>query len=244
MFGMVFVRLFMEFQKNVTMKNSNTKILLCEDDANLAMIMGDYLREHNYVVTTASNGQDGLETILNQAFDLCLLDLVSPAKNGLDMLRTLRASGIEIPVIILSQYGEKEDILEAYEAGCDEYVIKPMSMDILMSKIQAWLHRCLLEEENQAVVFQLGKVTFDSVKQTLGKQHLSGRENDLLLMLCRKQNHLVERSKILQSLWQVDNYFASRSLSVYINHLRHVLEKVPEVRILAVHGKGYKLVIE
>jgi len=226
------------------MNNVKTNLLLCEDDVNLAIVMSDYLREHEYMVTHVTNGQEGLEAALTNKYDICLMDVLMPQKTGLEVLREIRESGITMPVIIVSQLGSKEDIIAGYQAGCDGYVVKPASMDILTYQIEAILKRIKMEEENQETVFQLGNVTFDAVKQRVGDERLSGRENELLLMLCRKRNQIVERTLILKSLWQVDNYFASRSLSVYINHLRHILSNVPEVRIVAVHGKGYKLIID
>jgi len=223
---------------------TTTNILLCEDDINLASVMSEYLRAHNYSVTHTANGQEGLEAAQSKAYDLCLLDVRMPLMSGLDMLRELRACDNNLPVIILSQHGEKEDMLAGYEAGCDDYMLKPVSMDILICKIEAIMRRIRIVEDDQQTVYQLGNISFDSVKQRLGKEHLSGRENDLLLMLCRKSNRVVERSQILKALWQTDNYFASRSLSVYINHLRHMIGNIPNVRIVAIHGKGYKLITE
>ena len=167
-----------------------------------------------------------------------------PNMNGLETIQQLRANGRELPVIIVSGRASKEDIINGYKLGCDDYITKPVSMDILIWKIEAILRRVREKNENKLVYFQLGHLHFDSVKQTLGNIHLSSRENDLLLMLCRKRNQLVERNRILKSLWQTDNYFASRSLSVYINHLRNHLQDCPNIKILSVHGKGYKIIDE
>ncbi len=158
------------------------------------------------------------------------------------MTAELRESGNQLPIILASERGEKDDIIAGYAAGCDDYVVKPFSMDILICKIKAFLRRSQIDENNTETIFQIGNTTFDSVRQFLGDKRLSSRENDLLLMLCRKQNSLVERSQILKALWRDDNYFTSRSLAVYVNHLRHLMNDVKGARIIAVHGKGYKLV--
>ncbi|MCQ2341834.1 MAG: response regulator transcription factor [Paludibacteraceae bacterium] len=219
-------------------------ILLCEDDINLASVTMEYLRSEGFAVDHATNGVEGQEFIRQQSYDLCLLDTVMPQKDGITLLKELRESGKTLPVIMVLDHDEKEDIIQAYQVGADDYVVKPFSMDILICKIRAILRRIQVAEDSQETIFQVGNVTFDSVRQLLGGKRLSTRENDLLLMLCRKSNHLVERSHILKSLWQVDNYFSSRSLAVYINHLRHSMSHVKGARIIAVHGKGYKLVLD
>lgn len=221
-----------------------TNILICEDDINLSSIVADYLRNNDYVVDIAKDGKEGLEKCMNSHYDICLLDIMMPNMNGFDMLQQLRANGRELPVIIISGRASKEDIINGYKLGCDDYITKPVSMDILIWKIEAILRRVKEKNENKLVHFQLGNLYFDSVKQTLGDVHLSSRENDLLLILCRKRNQLVERNRILKTLWQTDDYFASRSLSVYINHLRNHLKDCPNIKILSVHGKGYKIIDE
>jgi len=219
-------------------------ILLCEDDANLASVIVEYLRAEGFDVDHATDGMQGWDFIQSKNYDLCLMDVMMPKKDGLTLLKDLRESGHTLPIIIVSERSSKEDILSGYENGCDDYVIKPFSMDILICKIRAMLRRMQMTEDNQETVFQVGNVTFDSARQMLGNKQLSTRENDLLLMLCRKTNHLVERSQILKALWQNDNYFSARSLAVYINHLRKQMSEVKNARILAVHGKGYKLVVD
>jgi len=224
--------------------NTCNNILLCEDDMNLSSVLIEYLRANQFAVGHATNGQEGLEAVLTKTYDLCLLDSSLPQKDGISMLQEMRASGINLPVIILSDRGEKEDIIAGYKAGCDDYVTKPFSMDILICKIKAILRRSQMEDANQETLFTIGNVTYDAARQTIGKKRLSTRENDLLLMLCRKSNQLVERSVILKALWQSDNYFSSRSLAVYVNHLRHLMSDIKGARIVAVHGKGYKLIID
>jgi len=225
--------------------NTNLKsILLCEDDVNLASVVIEYLRAHDFSVDHATDGNEGLEALYGKNYDLCILDTSVPEQDALGMVQQLRNSGKQLPVILISDRSDKDDIIAGYKAGGDDYVLKPFSMDILICKIQAFLRRTQLEDENQETVFHVGNVTFDAVKQTFGKTRLSTRENDLMLMLCRKANKQVDRSQILKVLWQADNYFTARSLAVYINHLRNIMSDVKGARIIAVHGKGYKLVID
>ena len=222
----------------------DTKLLIVDDDVNICGMLKLYFENEGYKVKTANDGIEGLSCFKIYEPDLVLLDIMMPNMNGFDMLQQLRANGRELPVIIISGRASKEDIINGYKLGCDDYITKPVSMDILIWKIEAVLRRVKEKNENKLVHFQLGNLYFDSVKQTLGDIHLSSRENDLLLILCRKRNQLVERNRILKTLWQTDDYFASRSLSVYINHLRNHLQDCPNIKILSVHGKGYKIIDE
>lgn len=224
------------------MKTIPTNILLVEDDASLSTVLADYLRSKGYTVETASNGKEAWELILVKHYDLVISDIMMPKMNGFELLKLLRAQHITLPVIMLSAKTERDDIMLAYELGCDDYVTKPFSMDILICKVEAVLRRFRMTNESKQTEWQLGELVFDSVRQLLGNQHLSSRENDLLKMLCQNMNNLVDRNRILMSIWGADTYFNARSLSVYVNHLRNYLGEDTSIRIMSVHGKGYKLV--
>ena len=170
-----------------------------------------------------------------------MLDIDVPNLNGFEVLAAMSQISLHTPVIVVTQRTAKEDMVRAFELGCDDYVTKPYSMDVLICHIQAVLRRYLAGVDNQTTSFDIAGKTFDSVHQTFDGEHMSSRESDLMLLLCRNMNKLVDRHLILGSLWKNDDYFASRSLSVYINHLRKYLEGTG-YRIIGVHGKGYKLV--
>lgn len=220
-----------------------TNILLIEDDINLNTILADYLRSKEYVVETAVDGQEGWELISKKHFDIILSDIMMPNMNGWQFLRSLRDANNSTPLIFISAKSDREDIIKGYQLGCDDYVTKPYSMDILIHKIEAIVRRCRITNKTNDTEFDLDGQHFDAIRQTLGDQHLSSRENDLLLMLCQNMGKIVERNRILMTLWGSDTYFNSRSLSVYINHLRNYIGKDGNVKILSVHGKGYKLVL-
>ena len=220
-----------------------TYILLLEDDINLSTVLADYLRSKGYAVDTAMDGKEGWEMLSHKHYDILLTDIMMPRMNGLQVLKNLRESNNPIPVIIVSAKNDREDIIKGYNLGCDDYVTKPYSMDILICKIEAVLRRYRVHEKNNDMEFDLNGLHFDAVRQLLGDIHLSSRENELLLTLCQNMGKVVDRSRILTSLWGEDTYFNSRSLSVYINHLRNYIGKDSQVKILSVHGKGYKMVI-
>ena len=220
-----------------------TYILLLEDDINLSTVLADYLRSKGYAVDTAMDGKEGWEMLSHKHYDILLTDIMMPRMNGLQVLKNLRESNNPIPVIIVSAKNDREDIIKGYNLGCDDYVTKPYSMDILICKIEAVLRRYRVHEKNNEMEFNLNGLHFDAVRQLLDDIHLSSRENELLLTLCQNMGKVVDRSRILTSLWGEDTYFNSRSLSVYINHLRNYMGKDSAVKILSVHGKGYKLVI-
>ena len=220
-----------------------TNILLVDDDANLSTVLADYLRSKEYIVEIASNGKEAWDLIMIKHYDLIISDITMPKMNGFELLKLVRNQYPLLPIVMLSAKTSRDDIIRAYGLGCDYYITKPFSMDILICKIEAILRRYRLSLETEQVEWELGGVLFDSVRQQLGDKHLSSRENDLLKMLCVNMNSLVDRNRILMSIWGADTYFNARSLSVYINHLRKYLGEGSPVKIMSVHGKGYKLII-
>lgn len=220
-----------------------TNILIAEDDINLSTVLVDYLQSKGYMAKAVTNGQDAWEMLSKQHFDMLLTDISMPKGNGWQLLKNLRDSQNDIPVIIISAKTDREDIIKGYQLGCDDYMTKPYSMDILICKIEAILRRVNVGDLSEEMQFDLCGVHFDAVRQTLGDRHLSSRENELLLMLCQSMDQTVDRNRILMALWGSDTYFNSRSLSVYINHLRNYIGKDSAVKILSIHGKGYKMVV-
>lgn len=217
-------------------------ILLAEDDVNLSTVLADYLRSRDFQVTTAADGQEAWERLSKKHFDVLLTNISMPKMNGWQLIKAVRDSNQQLPIIIISAKTDREDIIRGYQLGCDDYLTKPFSMDILICKIEAILRRYRMGNQTNEMEFDLSGLHFDAVRQTLGDRRLSSRENELLLMLCQNMDKTVERSRILMTLWGSDTYFNSRSLSVYVNHLRNYIGKDNLIKILSVHGKGYKLV--
>ena len=239
-FGIVFVQHFL--QASPTAVNQlKTEILLCDDEANLVVILADYLRNKGYGVSTAKGAQEAFEIIRSKTLDIALVDAKMPDVDGFEFLDTLRKSGEMMPIILMGDHLAQSDIIKAYNLGCDAYIDKPFAVELLICKIEAILRRCRTNKPTQEKIFELDGKIFDGEKQTFDGQHLSARENDLLLLLWRNKGELVERHLILRSLWRDDSYFASRSLSVYINRLRHILHET-NLQILAVNKRGYRIV--
>ncbi len=227
------------------MKKKQATILLCEDDVNYGMLLCDYFKQKGYKVDYAQDGEEGWQKFNAKSYDFCVLDVMMPVRTGFELCKAIRMTGSLVPVIFLTARTAIEDVLEGYHCGADDYVLKPCSMDVLMCKMESILSR--YHYQRSECPYDVGTMYYDSVKQEIEVNgdliHLSSKENDLLLILAQNANRLVERKVILTSVWHNDNYFASRSLSVYINRLRKVLSTDDEVRILNVHGKGYKLLL-
>ena len=229
------------------MKKNQDAILLCEDDVNFGMLLSDYLRQKDYRVDFARDGEEGWQMFNASHYDFCILDVMMPVKTGFELARAIRMTGSQVPIMFLTVRTAVEDVLEGYACGCDDYVFKPCSMDVMMCKIECILQRFRRQQLANTTFFKLGNIAYDSVKQTLTSENkqtkLSSRENELLLLLAQNTNQLVEKNKILTSIWRAETYFSGRSLSVYINHLRILLQGDSRVEIINVHGKGYKLAV-
>ena len=222
------------------------KILLLEDDPNLGFVLQEQLESTGFRVTLKTNGDEGLAASQKSGFDLCLVDVMMPRKDGFTFAREFRSKDTSTPIIFLTAKSLKEDRIEGFKVGGDDYVTKPFSMEELLLRIQAVLKRSSRRE--QAVTggtIKLGKYTFDEGSQTLvsksGKQPLTAKEAQVLSLLCLNVNSVVLRTDILKSIWSDDSYYNSRSLDVFISKLRKYLAGDSSLKIISVHGKGYKL---
>ena len=221
----------------------STRILIIDGDISLSTVLRDYLVSRGYQAAMEPMGREALSRLSNEHWDIVLMELQGLGMNGYELLKGIRHRLPKLPIFILSSRSDREDQMRAFELGADDYILKPFSMDLLICRIEAILRRIRAYEENRQKVFQLGTHTFDSVHQSLDGAHLSSRESDLLLMLCRNEGEVVDKHKILSALWKEDNAFTARSLGVYINHLRGHLRPIG-YEIIAVRYKGYKLVTD
>jgi len=225
----------------------NRKILLAEDDSNLGALLRTYLAAKNYDTTLAMTGKSALKTFSSDSFDLCILDIMMPEMDGLALARAIRNINPLIPVIFLTAKNQKEDIIEGFKTGADDYITKPFSMEELLYRIEAILRRTSISEPSKdEESFLIGGYSFDHKRQLLsfGEQtiNLTTKESELLKLLCRHKNEILERNFALRTIWIDDNYFNARSMDVYITRLRKYLRKDPSVKILNIHGRGYRLI--
>ncbi len=225
----------------------NKRILLAEDDTNLGTLLRNYLIAKNYETTLFISGKSALDSFSAGLFDLCILDIMMPEMDGLSLASEIRMIDPAIPIIFLTAKNQKEDIIEGFRSGGDDYITKPFSMEELLYRLEAIFRRTLSTYDNKyEEVFQIGEYSFDSKRQLLIYKDLSisltTKESELLQLLCRNKNQILERNFALKNIWIDDNYFNARSMDVYITRLRKYLKKDTSVRILNIHGKGYRLI--
>ena len=224
-------------------------VLLLEDDPNLGIILQEHLELNGFAVKLCVNGEEGHAAYGKGKFDLCLVDVMMPRKDGFSFARDVRAIDRETPIIFLTARAMKEDRIEGLKIGADDYLTKPFSMEELLLRIRAVLRRTGGKESAAVppVEFSLGAYTFDPVKRTLRRGRtrtkLTARESDLLRLLCLRMNATLDRNAALRELWGDDSYFNSRSMDVFVSRLRKHLSGDPAVEILSVPGKGLKLVV-
>ena len=227
----------------------NNKILLVEDDPNFGTVLKDYLSLNDYNVTLAKDGLEGLIMFKNDDYDLCILDVMMPRKDGFSLAKDIRSTNSEVPIIFLTAKTMKEDVLKGYQAGADDYLNKPFDSEVLLYKIKAIMQRKETEQniEEETFEFKIGKFEFNSKLRHLSfdggeSQKLSPKESNLLKMLAVHKNDLMPRELALTKIWRDDNYFTSRSMDVYIAKLRKYLKGDENVEILNIHGEGFRLI--
>ena len=230
---------------------TNKKILLVEDDSNFGRILKEYLSINKYNVDLASNGIEGYEKFTRSEYDLCILDVMMPYKDGFTLAKEIREKNDQIPIIFLTAKTLKEDVLKGYKIGADDYLTKPFDSEILLAKIKSLFSRKSLRNSNNIGVyeFNFGEFNFNSKLRMLNYKNddtvkLSPKENELLKMLVLNINDLLPRDIALNKIWKDDNYFTSRSMDVYIAKLRKYLEKDKEINIINIHGEGFRLTVD
>lgn len=222
------------------------RILLCEDDENLGMLLREYLQAKGYDTELFPDGEAGFRAFTQGKYDLCVLDVMMPKKDGFSLARDIRGLNEETPIIFLTAKTLKEDILEGFRIGADDYLTKPFSMEELTFRIEAILRRIRGKKNRNRTHYQIGDFFFDTQKQilTIGDEQtkLTTKESELLSLLCAHANEILQRDYALKTIWIDDNYFNARSMDVYITKLRKHLKADPTVEIINIHGKGYKLI--
>lgn len=228
------------------------KILLVEDDQNFGDVFRSYLEMHDYHVTLATDGEAGLESFTNGQFDLVITDVMMPKKDGFTMASDIRKINKNVPIIFLTAKTLKEDVLEGFKLGGDDYITKPFNSEELLLRVKAVLRRSAqmapaLEDQRE---FVIGDFHFDyplrilTYKPDGTSQKLSPKEAELLRLFCFRMNDVLQRSEALTKIWNDDNYFTARSMDVFITKIRKYLSKDSNIEIENIHGNGFRLYLK
>jgi len=221
------------------------KVLLVEDDSNLGSITSDYLKAKGFNCSWEINGELGYREFVKNHYDIVILDVMMPIKDGFSTAKDIRGIDKKVPIIFLTAKSMKEDTLKGFEIGADDYITKPFNMEELTARISAILKRVSSDTESHFDDIKIGKLTFNPKMQILSKGDfsvsLTTKESDLLILLYKNKNDILERDHALKAIWGDDNYFNGRSMDVYIAKLRKYLKHDEQIQIINVHGRGFKL---
>jgi DNA-binding response OmpR family regulator len=228
------------------------RLLLVEDDPNLSEVLMDFLISQGFRVTLAHDGEEGLKVFHHGSFDLVLLDIMMPRRDGFLLAEEIRLLDVSVPIIFLTARSLPADRIHGFKVGCDDYITKPFSTEELSLRLDAVLKRCLKVESQPDVapveIFEIGQYRFDATNFKLARDgfeiSLTPKEGALLRLLCLNVNQLITREKTLIKIWGSDDYFIGRSMDVFITRLRKYLKDDPNVMITNVHGTGFKLEVK
>ncbi len=227
--------------------NKKTKILLVEDDPNFGSVLKNYLELNEYEVKLCVDGFSGYDQFVAGKYDICILDVMMPRKDGFTLAREIREKDEHVPLIFLTAKTMKDDMLAGFQVGADDYITKPFDSEVLLYKLKAILKRSsdkTLDPTKKD--FKIGKFDFKYDHRTIAfddiSHKLSPKEADLLRMLCVYKNELLPRQKALKEIWGDDNYFNARSMDVFITKLRKYLKDDSSLDIINIHGKGFRLI--
>jgi len=230
------------------------KILLVEDDQNFGDVLRSYLEMHEYDVTLATDGEEGLKEFKKGEFDLTITDVMMPKKDGFSLARDIRQENTEMPIIFLTAKTLKEDVLEGFKIGADDYITKPFNSEELLYRVMAVLKRTQKAPDPKEEIkeFEISDYHFNYPLRILTyngggdktKEKLSPKEAHLLRMFCMHKNDVLPRSEALKKIWGEDNYFTARSMDVFVTKLRKYLAQDEDIEIVNIHGNGFRLLVK
>jgi two-component system OmpR family response regulator len=224
------------------------KLLLVEDEKNFGSVLKEYLKMNGFAVEHCENGEQGLQAFRASRFDLCIIDVMMPKKDGFSLSAEIRALDKQVPFLFLTARSLREDIIKGYKLGAEDYIIKPFDSELLLLKIRAILNRSAFRNNNQEFLHSLGSFEFNARLRSLKSKDteikLSPKEAALLNLLCLHRNDVLTREIALKQIWQEDTYFTARSMDVYIVKLRKYLAADNAIEISNVHGNGYSLLVK
>ncbi len=225
-----------------------TKLLLVEDEKNFGAILKDYLKMNGFAVEWCEDGEQGLRAFKTSIFDLCIIDIMMPKKDGFTLSSEIKAVNKNIPFIFLTARGMRDDMIKGYKLGAADYITKPFDSELLLLKINAILNLQTESTNQNTFEHQIGSFDFNaklrSLKNKTQEIKLSPKEAALLNLLCQHKNDVLLREKALKQIWTEDNYFTARSMDVYIVKLRKYLSVDPSIEINNLHGNGYSLSVK
>ncbi len=229
------------------MNQRKIKVMLAEDDENLGFLLKEYLQAKEYDVDLYKDGEKAYKGFQNNYYDICILDVMMPLKDGFTLAKEIRMANPNMPILFLTAKSMKEDVIEGFSIGADDYMTKPFSIEELLMRLEAILRRTRKDAASaEQTLFQIGKYLFDATKQTLTYENdtrkLTTKESELLKYLCLNRNSLLDRNFALKTIWVDDSYFNARSMDVYITKLRKYLANDPSIEIINVRGKGFKMI--
>lgn len=235
------------------MSDNSQSILLVEDDQNFGDVLRSYLEMHEYNVELAKDGEEGMTMYNKGDYALCILDVMMPKKDGFTLAKEIREKDKDIPLIFLTAKSLKEDVLEGFKIGADDYITKPFNSEELLLRVQAILRRSGTKPDPAEDVkeFNLGDyhfnyplriLTYTSETGEIHKDNLSPKEAHLLRLFCIHKNDVLPRSVALTKIWGEDNYFTARSMDVFVTKLRKYLKKDIKLEIVNIHGNGFRLI--
>ena len=236
--------------KSIYPMSKTPEILVAEDDPNLGLLLTEFLKKKGYLVSWAQNGDEALDLFVKGSFDLCLLDVMMPKKDGFSLAKDIRANHQQVPIIFLTAKSMEEDTLHGFKVGADDYLTKPFSMEVLVARMEAILRRSHSDKSVPSLADEiaLGNYTYIPAKMrlTIGDMELkfTPKENELMKLLCENLGRPVSRSYALKLIWGDDTYFNARSMDVYMTKLRKMLKEDPRVQLLNLHGEGFRLSVE
>lgn len=232
------------------MKGKHRRILLAEDDPNMNFMMKDNLQMAGYVVDAFEDGQSALNAYVKEKHDLCILDVMLPRKDGFALAQDIRKISLHVPIIFVTAKVLKEDRIQGFKLGADDYITKPFSVEEFLLRIETILKRVYQQhtKADEQFIYTVGTLVCDftnqQIKSQQGVQELTNKEAKLLKLFCLNQNQVISRDTIQKAIWEDEGYFVGRSMDVFISRLRKLLKEDPSVEILNVHGVGYKLEVK
>ena len=228
--------------------SNKLNILLAEDDENLGLLLKTFLSSKGFQVELTRNGKSAFEKFNTSIFDFCIFDVMMPIMDGFTLAKEIREIDRKVPILFLTAKSLKEDKLEGFAIGADDYLTKPFSMEELLARINAIMRRVDIPIEEGANTLMIGKIAYEPELRILhleeGDKKLTTKENQLLSMLVKNQREILDRQATLRAIWGDDNYFNGRSMDVYIAKLRKLLKEDERIEIMNVHGKGFKFIVK